>query len=108
MKILLIKREDVCYSSLSCFLDELKNGIESNGTKVDTLDVSNNPLVSPDREELLRIVRGGYDAVLTFNAVGQQNYELDNKNLWDEAGIPFINYIVDHPLQHNKALSEHG
>lgn len=108
MKILFIKRENVCYSSLGSFLDELKRGIESTGATANILDVSRNPLALPEREELLKIMNGGYDAALTFNAVGQQNYVIDDKNLWDEAGIPFVNYIVDHPLQHNKALSEHG
>ncbi len=108
MKILLIKRENVCYSSLSCFLEELKRGFESNGASADILDVSLDPLMQPDREKLSNIMQVGYDAVLTFNAVGQQNYMLDDRNFWDETGIPFFNYIVDHPLQHNKALSEHG
>lgn len=108
MKILMIKRESVCYSVLDYFLGSLKKGLEENDAEVNILDVSDDPLDLPDRDILTDISKQGYDAVLTFNAVGQQNYAINGSNFWDSLNIPFINYIVDHPLQHNKDLSEHG
>lgn len=108
MKILLIKRENVCYSSLTYFLNEIGNGLVKHGVTVDILDVSANPLLQPDDSRLYEIEMAGYDVAFTFNAVGQQNYKINGENYWDSIGVPFINYIVDHPLQHHKALSEHG
>ncbi len=107
MKILLIRREGVCYSSLDSFLEGIKYGLETKGVITDILDVSSNPLIQPDETVLNSIAAEGYDAALTFNAVGQQNYSLNGGNFWDSNGIRFINYIVDHPLQHDAALSEH-
>ena len=66
------------------------------------LDVSTNPVEQPNNEILKSIKEEGYDAVLAFNAVGQQNYIYDDRNLWDSMGIPFVNYIVDHPQMHEK------
>lgn len=107
MKLLLIRRENVCYSLFDCLLDGLEGGLLACGIKPDMLDVSSNPLIQPDESVLRDIANRGYDAVLTFNAVGQQNYMFDGKNLWDSMNVPFVNYIVDHPLQHNTALSDH-
>lgn len=108
MKLLLIRRENVCYGSLDSFLEGIKGGFEECGADVDVLDVSNNPLELPDELVLQEISEKGYNAVMTFNAVGQQNYLTDGVNLWDQIGVPFYNYIVDHPLQHKNAMTEHG
>ncbi len=108
MKILLLRRENVCYGSLDCFLEGLREGLVSCGVSAEVLDVSSDPTVVPDNSTLLKIKDEGYDAAIAFNAVGQQNYSFEGANFWDKIGIPFFNYIVDHPLSHSKAMLEHG
>lgn len=108
MKVLLIRRENVCNGSLDSFLDGIRDGFEASGAKTGILDVSNDPTHIPSEEKIRELSDSNYDAVLTFNSVGQQNYMIDNVNLWDAMGIPFINYIVDHPVHHKNAMTEHG
>ena len=108
MNVLLIRRENVCYGSLDSFIDGIRDGLEACGAKTGILDVSNDPTHLSDEYTISELAHSGYDAVLTFNAVGQQNYMINSENVWDTIGIPFINYIVDHPVQHRNAMTEHG
>ncbi len=53
-----------------------------------------------------RLRDAGYDAAIAFNAGGQHNAFLnDGRNAFDAYGIPFFNYIVDHPLVHHGNMS---
>ncbi|MCR5675544.1 MAG: hypothetical protein K6G16_07545 [Lachnospiraceae bacterium] len=44
--------------------------------------------------------QSGFDAVLALNSDGLQMLSADGKNLWDRLGIPYFDYLVDHPLEH--------
>lgn len=45
------------------------------------------------------------DAVISLNAGPELDYTASGENLWDSLQVPFFNYIVDHPLEHNLELN---
>lgn len=102
MRNILILGHNEAYDTLNVFSGCLKKGLERSECRVDFLNTGE------DDETVAEILRlcseESYSAVITFNAYGQENYCIDGENLWEQLGIPFINYIVDHPVEHQREL----
>ncbi len=100
-RILGLHRTDT-YDLYDHFTKELGKGLEKCGVKFDIID-------DPGAEKGPELIAShlssiSYDAVIVFNALGQQDYELNGRNIWKAHSIPFINYILDHPAEHQKEL----
>ncbi len=91
------------YDSLNCILEALRREFAGLGITVDQYRTQDNSTDVPS--DLIPLLEhNSYDAVLVMNAVGQENYEYKGRNLWEHFGIPFCNYIVDHPVDHQREL----
>ncbi|MBO4912054.1 MAG: hypothetical protein J5504_04945 [Butyrivibrio sp.] len=97
-RVLLFKTADSCYESVNVMVDNLEKEYLKLGIECDEIDVSMN------REQVLQamgiIDSGRYDAAIAFNAVGQQDVTIAGENIFDHFGIPFINILLDHPMDH--------
>ena len=102
--VLLFKCEEINHNSLDCFSEQIANRLRKRGVEVYVVSTKG------DAEEVGRklsqvLTSAHIDAALMLNAYGQQDIELpDGSNLWDSLGIPFYNWIVDHPLEHSENL----
>ncbi|MCR5119041.1 MAG: hypothetical protein K6B44_05415 [Lachnospiraceae bacterium] len=103
-KILLFHREGICYNVVNTVSDELAAAFERAGIKTAFFDITPWLSKEPDEEALRPVLNGGYDAVLAVNAVGQEAYTYDNRNIYDIMDVPFYNYILDHPFVHHVDL----
>ncbi len=104
-KILLFHRDKAGNDTLNCFTELLAKEFNKKGIETKVFDIEPYFLSTPDISVLTNeIVNSGCDAAIAFNAIGQEKYSIDNSNVYDIAGIPFINYIVDHPLDHIFAM----
>ena len=106
-KILLFHRDKAGNDTLNCFTELLGKALNRTGIETKVFDIE--PYGTgrmPDGEVLYKeIVNAGFDAAIAFNSVGQEKYSIDGKNVFDMAGFPYINYIVDHPLDHFFSLT---
>ena len=97
-RIVLFKTGESCYDSVNSMVVNLKKELELLGIICDEIDVSRAP------EQVLKdmevITSRKYDAAIAINAVGQQNVSLSGKNIFDLYEIPFINILLDHPMDH--------
>ncbi|MDC7293605.1 glycosyltransferase [Butyrivibrio sp. DSM 10294] len=101
-RIVLFKMGESCYDSINAMVVNLKKEFELLGIICDEIDVSQAP------EQVLKymevITSRKYDAAIAFNAVGQQDISLAGKNIYDLYEIPFINILLDHPMDHYASL----
>ncbi len=99
-RFLIFRRGEFCYNSLNIFSEWLGSALEKLGCPVVFFDIEKEGAI--DTEKLSIIKEGGFRAAIAFNAGGQHNTCLpDGKNVFDSYGIPFYNYIVDHPIAHH-------
>lgn len=43
-------------------------------------------------------------AVLAFNNTGMNMELVEGKNIWEQLQTPFINFLMDHPFAHKRAM----
>lgn len=103
MKVLIYKGQSG-YDALRVFADELAAGLEQTGCQVKILD-----FMQQDANVKLRDIfenRDGFSPDLIFSMNGiEAGLRTDNGRLFhNETGIPFVSYIVDHPLYHHERL----
>ncbi|MDD5950158.1 MAG: glycosyltransferase [Lachnospiraceae bacterium] len=100
-RILLFKRQSVCYDTMNIFAAQLERCLKEQGIAVSYLD-----LTSPTLEQdVLALAKQHFDAAIAFNSLGQEAFRANGEYLFDYLQIPFFNYIVDHPLRHHHTLS---
>ena len=104
MKLLMFYRENLCYNTINFFSDRLADELKIIGYEIDFFDISPYLRTQPDADTLRGMILKGYNVALAVNAVGQQDWNIDGENIYDIMDIPFIDYIVDHPLGHHVAL----
>lgn len=104
MTVLLFLREAVCYNFVNEYIYIIANALESLGVKTVLFDSAPYLFTPPPENVLKELMSSGADAALAINAVGQQDYSLDGENIYEKMEIPFFNYIVDHPVDHQVGL----
>lgn len=99
MKILIFKIKSVCYDSTFYLADLYGRTLAAMGHEVEYFCTDEEPLTALERYEGKR-----FDAMLDFNSL-LPNLDTDEGELFlDKIDAPFYNYILDHPLYHNKQL----
>ena len=99
MHILMFKVKSVCYDSTFYLADLYGRVLESLGHQVTYFNSDTEPLTAMDRFTGMH-----FDAMLDFNSL-LPNLETDTDDLFlNTIDAPFYNYILDHPLYHNKQL----
>jgi len=86
------------YQSVHAFLDALESGMESNGWKVDRLNLDGK---NPD-EQLKTIFSDPCQALMGFNGLARIN--LSKGLLGEILAVPQFDWLVDHPLYHMDRL----
>jgi hypothetical protein len=56
-------------------------------------------------DQYIRAINKGFDAAIAFNSSGYHETYMENDNIFDYLNVPFYNWIVDHPNEHNKNLN---
>lgn len=107
MKIMMYKGKSG-YDALRVFADELAEQLQKRDHEVLLLDFT-----KPEQVErlLFEIAEGKNrffpDLVLSMNGIGADLRSRDGRLLHNELKVPFVSYIVDHPLYHHARLSTH-
>ncbi len=98
-RILMLKIKSVCYDSTFQLADLYGKALEQLGYEVEYFSTAEEPIT-----EMERYVGQHFDAVIDFNSL-LPNLDTDEDTLFlDGIDGPFIDYILDHPLYHNKQL----
>ncbi len=99
-RVLIFRRDSFCYDSLNVFSERLAKALDHMGVETDFFDAGAEGAIRFSSDNIFEKTK--YDAAVAFNAGGQHNSFLDDgSNVFDHYGIPFFNYIVDHPLVHH-------
>ena len=101
--VLLMLHKEAKHDFFPYFNAVIKEELEKLGILVDTADLSE----TQDMWSHIaaKIIKGEYDAALVLNSWGEQDILLDSgESLFDRAGLPGFNWIVDHPAEHNSHL----
>lgn len=99
MKILIFKIKSVCYDSTFYLADLYGRTLASMGHEVEYFCTDEEPVSALERYEGRK-----FDAMLDFNSL-LPNLDTDEGYLFlDKIDAPFYNYLLDHPLYHNKQL----
>lgn len=102
--VLMFLHDDRCHGSLNCFTDIYAAQFRKRGVNVNYISLTDEPEeISRKLSELIGST--GIDAAISLNACGEQDFTSGNSNLWDDIGVPFFNYIVDHPIEHGVDLN---
>ena len=111
-KILIIHTREICYYSGAFFLHRMEEALQRAGAEVDFVELSDEAADWNLLGDLLDRAKASpdrlYDAVLDINSKlpyltmeGEDGREVRFLN---ELGIPFYNWIVDHPLYHHPGI----
>ena len=111
-KILIIHTREICYYSGAFFLHRMEEALQRAGAEVDFVELSDEAADWNLLGDLLDRAKASpdrlYDAVLDINSKlpyltmeGENGREVRFLN---ELGIPFYNWIVDHPLYHHPGI----
>lgn len=103
--VLLFTRSNINHNSLNIWITEIEEQLNKRGITTHSVSMLN------DEEKIvsdLSIILSNHkiDLALAVNAIGQQNWMAagSKMSLWDSLNIPFVNWIVDHPLEHSSDL----
>ncbi len=105
-QVLIIYTRDICYHSSEFFLHQLQVALDEAGAVCTFLDVSTDDYDVLD--SLLENVKAGhvqYDALFDLNSRLPLLETEDGEPFLNALGIPFYNWIVDHPLYHHNVLA---
>jgi len=102
--ILLFESRELCYESNDYFMEQLQHEFENEGYKTEICDLSEN--MEEKLEELI-LRRQDFLAAFDFNSMLTRAELEDGTPYIDELGVPFFNYLVDHPLYHHGGLRRH-
>lgn len=104
MKILFLETRDLSYSSSSVFMEELKRAFLELGDNVCHYVVND---INKNEEILEDVLKMSYeqnfDFIFDINSILPLLYE-DDKPYLDCFDIPFVDYIVDHPIHQAHVL----
>ncbi len=92
------------YDTLNCFMNSLSVEMENLGIETEKYECGSDAGYSEALLSMLTDETSCLDAVFTMNAGGQENWEYEDGNLWEHFKVPFVNYIVDHPVDHQREL----
>ena len=90
------------YDTLDLFTDELINVFSGWGYENFVYDAR---IEEISKDLLIRILEEKQEkcAVIAFNNLGY-NLEIEDRNLWEQFGVTYINILMDHPFHFEKTL----
>ncbi|MCM1257270.1 MAG: glycosyltransferase [Roseburia sp.] len=100
-RILLFESRDLCYESNHYFMEQLEQEFQNVGYETEICDLS---VHAEEKLEEILNRRQEFSAALDFNSRLTRAELEDGTPYIDALGIPFFNYLVDHPLYHHGGL----
>ena len=98
-KVLMLKIKSACYDSTFYLADLYGRALENLGYEVEYFSTAKEPLIA-----LEKYAGKQYDAVIDFNSVAAYLDTDEGEWFFDTIDAPFYDYILDHPMYHNKQL----
>ena len=98
-KILMLKIKSACYDSTFWLADLYGRALERLGYEVEYFSTAKEPVLN-----LERFIGKKYDAVIDFNSLATGLDTEEGEWFFDKIEAPFYDYILDHPMYHNKQL----
>lgn len=98
-KILMLKIKSACYDSTFQLADLYGKALESLGYEVEYFSTAKESLMA-----LERYAGKKFDAVIDFNSLVTGLDTDEGEWFLDKIDAPFYDYILDHPMYHNKQL----
>jgi len=99
--VLLFSRANINHNSLNVWINNIEKQLNKYDIKTHIISMADSETkISSNLQNILSNHK--IDAAIAVNAIGQQNWKVanSNKSVWDLLHIPFVNWIVDHPLEH--------
>lgn len=100
-RILIVSSRELCYYSGSFFLGQMACELERLGAEAVFLELEENGSNFDDLEQYLR---NDFHGVVDINSKLPYFVLEDGSPFLDALGVPFFNYILDHPLYHHPGL----
>lgn len=101
LKIIIIKGQSQ-YDVLRVMSDKLANEFKRLECSVTIIDLLDKKWI----HDLNAVINEKYDFIFSYNAIGIDLRLNNNQFLSNAMEIPFIAYIVDHPVSHHERISE--
>lgn len=101
--VLLLESRDLCYESNRYFVECMAEAFENLGYPVETCDLS---VQLEERLEGILERREQFCAAIDFNSLLPRIETEDGTPYITALGVPFFNYLVDHPLYHHVGLKK--
>ena len=105
-RIIVFRKGEYLYDSLRMITDYIIDHLRRAQIEVTVFDMA-----SSDEDILSsyqRLLNEHYDAAFSISSFGEHVLEWDGKNIFDLRNMPFYDYILDHPLEHDQYLLNHG
>ena len=106
LDVLLFKRSAINHNSLNQWVERIDEQLHRFGVRTHFINLAADQAeIATNLSNILQNYK--IEVALAVNSIGQHNWVNSGTgtNLWDSLGIPFINWIVDHPLEHYSDLS---
>lgn len=107
MKIMMYKGQSG-YDALRVFADELADNLKKSGHEVLMLDFTKPEEADRTLQEIAEGKSSFFpDVIVSMNGIGANLRNREGRLYHNEIGVPFVSYIVDHPLYHHGRLTTH-
>lgn len=98
MRILMFHTNNASFNTLNIFYEKLAGEFQKKGHETSFIDLMDDGAIS---ELYRRLDTGKYDIVFSINSIGEGGIRLPNgKNIYDNFHIPFLEMLLDHPMDH--------
>lgn len=101
--VLLFESRDLCYESNRYFMECIKEALENKKYPVEICDLS---VQMEEKLEQILKKKENYLFAVDFNSLLPRMEIEDGTPYLNALGIPFFNYLVDHPLYHHAGLKK--
>ncbi len=98
MRILMFHTNNASFNTLNIFYEKLAGEFQKKGHETSFIDLMDDGAIS---ELYRRLDTRKYDIVFSINSIGEGGIRLPNgKNIYDNFHIPFLEMLLDHPMDH--------
>ncbi|WP_026503710.1 glycosyltransferase family protein [Butyrivibrio sp. NC3005] len=96
-RVLLFHYPQQCYDTINIFSELLSKEFHKLG--IETYKINLMQTDNAINHDLAMALKNDIEAVFAFNTSGQQNFTINNSNIFDSFEIPFFDYLLDSPIE---------
>ena len=106
MRILMFHTNDASFNALNIFYEKLSDELKKKGHDTYFINLMDDNSISDLYQHLSS---RNYDIVFSINSIGEGGIILPNgNNIYDNFNIPFLEMLLDHPMDHIKYILNSG